>query len=441
MRLTSIEVEGFKNLTSRVALRELGPVHVIHGANNVGKSNLLEAVALVFRLLWKVGPNRVGRLFGDEPIAHNDEEFVSKTGLRAGDVFNLAHPSDIRVRIGWRCEANELRAMGVESPLDLSEVHVGLVMARDRFSSGVEWRLEEVTARGGEALTTGAERTLEVLLPFLTRTLVAAGREAGPAFELIQVDRTVLGDGGAGRSKEDRGLISSTLALQLYDARDSMDPELAGRWRLFRELMRDYRDLLGGEEVSVIYDRKTAVATLVVERGKQRIPAHLLGSGAQQVIGLLGQLLMTGARIVAIEEPELNLRVDLQLRLAQSFRDITSHEFGPSQILVTSHSSHFEQDHPFHLMEIGPDGPSARPLPPSEARRFVQESLDPLPGGVAPLSYLTSEHLLRLSPRLAEHIGLERGGGVALVAEDEPPSVRILSNDTWASWVGLGDDE
>ena len=46
MKLRSFSVQGFKNFEQEVRLDELGDINVIHGENNVGKSNLLQAIDL-----------------------------------------------------------------------------------------------------------------------------------------------------------------------------------------------------------------------------------------------------------------------------------------------------------------------------------------------------------------------------------------------------------
>src|SRR5690606_17698470 len=69
MLLQRFQVQGFKNIRRAITLDELGPVTVLAGDNNVGKSNVLEALGLFFGLLG----NRLritGRLHAtvDEPV-------------------------------------------------------------------------------------------------------------------------------------------------------------------------------------------------------------------------------------------------------------------------------------------------------------------------------------------------------------------------------------
>ena len=51
MRIETFTVNGFANFTSPVSLGGLEEINVIYGPNNGGKSNLLRALELYFRLL------------------------------------------------------------------------------------------------------------------------------------------------------------------------------------------------------------------------------------------------------------------------------------------------------------------------------------------------------------------------------------------------------
>lgn len=88
MHLSRLSVRGYKNLTREIVLDGLGAVHVLHGENNVGKSNVLESLSLLFHLLSSTidprGTLPLGRWCDLAP-----ETFATTTGLELADVFNL----------------------------------------------------------------------------------------------------------------------------------------------------------------------------------------------------------------------------------------------------------------------------------------------------------------------------------------------------------------
>lgn len=396
MRIKRLVVQGYKNLGQRLELDELGPVHVIHGGNNVGKSNLLEAVALLFGVGQRA------------PVVWTHE----------GESVSSTHTTQSPAFAPWS-ELFSFYSFSTILVHTVLELDVG-----ERMGPRAEFRL---------AVGWGAEVSahLSLLDPSASdpkKLLTRAGR---PRFQLIQTDRTLLGDGPAQRSGADRGLIPQPLALALYDAQQSLDPVDVGRWRLFQELLETLQDITGPGRFVVLYDRARQRAQVAFEQGNHRIPAHLMGSGVQHLVALVGQVLMTGADIVAIEEPELNLRHGLQRRLAELFRRMTQDPRGPQQLLLTSHSPAFEGDAPFHLLEPGEGGPTVRRLPASDAARATEQDLPPAPQGSVPRGWVSSEGLLQLPGELLDHLGLPQGGGVMLGAEEDPRAVRITSDEEW----------
>lgn len=165
---------------------------------------------------------------------------------------------------------------------------------------------------------------------------------------------------------------------------------------------------------------------------------HLLGSGPQQLAAMLGQLLVCGSTIIAIEEPELNLRRDLQARLGEALLRILQDPRGPSQLLLTSHSDAFEENATVDLLEINAQGGhTTRRLSAGEARRATQIELEPPRAQRAPLSYVTSQGVVRLPREVMQRICVPDGGGVVFVEDHlNPHTTRIMSNDTWLRAIG-----
>ena len=401
MRIRDFTLEGFKNLTVGVSAGELGPVEVIHGDNNVGKSNLLEALWILGEAV--VTAARPGK--ADFPWTLPRLHFTEAFHLSPSEAFHRFRPRPIRLAATF--EASDGTALPVRLAMHLED--------RDR----VQVVLEEGDPSALAAHLSGAARPMDIL----------------------QVDRTHWGDGRP-RDPHERALIPPGLALELYDAKESFDPHTLERWTLFTRIMARFGPLVGGQDWNVVYDRPNKSAHLVVEDGPQRLPAHLLGSGVQQLAALVGHLLMTTAPIVAIEEPELNLRQTHQRALRQALDAIVADPRGPSQILLTSHSDAFEGPRGFLAMEPGPDGPTLRRRPPEAAPAFLDRlAIGPI-AHQAPASsgYLTSQGTVLLPERYREALGLPGGGGVVFETEDAPGAVRVLSNARWLEEVGLSEE-
>src|SRR5437868_15028481 len=91
MRLKSFTVEGYKNLTAPVTLGPLGDLNALHGANNIGKSNLIQAIDLFFGLL-ALG-NQVSK---DQFVTLDASENVP--GHPFAEIFTAASRNTIRLQ-------------------------------------------------------------------------------------------------------------------------------------------------------------------------------------------------------------------------------------------------------------------------------------------------------------------------------------------------------
>lgn len=114
---------GYKNLEQPIVLDGLGSINVIHGANNVGKSNLLQAIDLFFRCLtWPSG----GMPFGENQIS---VEHLLVPDIRS--LFHLERPLPIVLAAVLDIRPEELLSAGVQTDLAATEVDLEITL---------EWR-------------------------------------------------------------------------------------------------------------------------------------------------------------------------------------------------------------------------------------------------------------------------------------------------------------
>jgi len=171
-----------------------------------------------------------------------------------------------------------------------------------------------------------------------------------------------------------------------------------------------------------------------------RVPVDLLGSGVQQIVALLGQLLMTPATLVGIEEPELNLHYTLQKQLLKALQQITISEYGPEQIFLTSHSPAFEAEGHFFGMERSDGGPTLSQHPRAMARIYTgtrdEEDLYPemLAQKSEPPCYVSSEGLVMLPEDVRQALKVERGGGLSFILNKETGRFEIWTTDDLDQW-------
>lgn len=434
MLLRRFSVTGYKNLRQPIVLDELGPINLIHGPNNVGKSNLLQSMALFFRCLLPAG--------GELPIVGPRKlapEEVADITAHPREMFHLDEPTPIALSGLLHVPREELDAAGVQPLYPVEDIEIDMTLEWDGDDANV--RLTRFRFSDGTDATqraANAEEKTRVLrfAKFLARNLLV--RE-GPdqRFSIIGVRRD-LEEAPIRRDSDE-----VPLALEMYDCRESPDTVRRNRWRAFVRAMQEFQETTGDGSFEVTYQRAENRALLMFDTEKTRIPFHLLGTGVQQLAALLGHLLVRNASIVAIEEPELNLRWDLQNKLRDALRSLVMNPQGPggvSQLFLTSHSPAFETGESFFLMDRDAAGPVVSRRPASELPLVLGAPAQHL--GLperAPQAYVTSQGVLRLPPGVIERVGVQGGGGVVFV-NAEPHGVRVVANSDYLDELGLTDE-
>jgi hypothetical protein len=419
MWLSSFEVQGFKNLVAPVRLDRLEPINVLHGANNVGKSNLLHAIGVLFRLLlgvqghdWRTGRNGI----------QCKAEYLTQFGIALADLFNYAATHPIRLAASLAIEEEELALAGIRPRLDFKQITIA--MSLESLGQLFRFRVLSFQFADGTDVTAAPPDPERDAFATSIASLVAM-RGLGPrGLPHVDVDRRM-----------------DAAVDALYDASASTDRKQAMQWDRFVEVMAAFRDVLGDGRFLAVLPRGAPHADLLYETPTMRVPLHALGSGVQQIVALFGHLLTCGAAIVTVEEPELNLRWTLQERVRDALRGLVGKEGAPSQVFLTSHSGAFETAETFYLMQRGPEGPSVE-------RRPVSELPALLGGGVTDSSvaaprapaYVSSEGTLRLPDRIRKAIGVEQGGGVSFVDKGEAV-VEMMSDDTFLKRAGVDGDD
>jgi AAA15 family ATPase/GTPase len=267
-------------LDQKIEFEDTGKICVIHGENNIGKSNLFEAMQLFFQLLC----------FNHSWFAKLSSEELAQLGFKANEIFSLDSESPITITAVLKIETSDLPRSQKPSPrlLKNSEIqfNIELQKAHNEFEC-------QISPTFFDGTTKPDENDTNLLSIFRQSPMV-----------LIGVDRRI----SENEIEAVRNLVPQTLLLKLYDMRDSLDTSIY-KWELFVRTLQRFNDVLGEGEFVALFNRHTNCANLAFQPKKSksgRIPIELLGSGIQQVVALVARLLVSNATFIAIEEPELN---------------------------------------------------------------------------------------------------------------------------------------
>ncbi len=373
MRVAWLEIQNFRSI-KWLRLEGLDkPQVVLEGPNDVGKSNILHAMDLVFSAL----PSR----------------------LRMGAALDKPIPGEPPIRPHWVKSMAELFRHGEDS----FTINIGLRFASEDGTRGWKPDPTQVVEFGLRWRRDNADPVLEKSsIPFLKATglpIVSVGSASqeskqmleaiavalAPAFRLVSTERAPRRETiHLNRDVPLENLVrwqGQNLKQMLFLYKNSPEVEIQERFEQLREAVRDPELEVGIMNVSVSPDETINVRTRYqgVERDLQE-----RGSGIQQLLTLLTLSLCHRGKILAIEEPEMNLSEPNQRRLWKKLREFSAPGGPLDQVFVTSHSRVFEEEAERIIVtrnaELGTQTKWAEPAP-ARRMRNTNYSSSPVAGG------------------------------------------------------------
>ena len=434
MQIESLWVKGFRSLCD-VRVEGLGPFNVFYGPNGAGKSNILEALERLAGLLrayvsacdldladkthdcpqWADEAFSRRRLLGITDISLRDPARTLVFGARfvpAGDSF-----------IGGTLELRDLSVeVTVRWPVDEHRrIRMSMIASEGKDLRDV-WSKDAEGSQKKQLL----KRVLVHELPLTDYHLIGANRS--PRAE----QSAALGEQVTKR----RGLVSSYLRSgQLENALLSagISTDHTARRRL-----KELRALLAGPPLNrppfdPVQDPDTGSSDIhehLLDPNPEglAIPIHLAGLGVTQIYSILAQAMLSGARVIGIEEPEAHLHAPTSGRaLRQLLKRLVEEKF-VDQLFIATHSNLFDLD-PTGYFDVSLVDGCTRIQRSNDLTRIDRDHLyEPGPAKHA------LQKLLEYAP--PDEVVFRRGGGspvtagemLRLLQEDDDVAVRFLQD-------------
>ncbi|MCH7726990.1 MAG: AAA family ATPase [Planctomycetes bacterium] len=296
MRVKTVKIENFKRFETLEV--DLGALDCLVGANNSGKTTLLQALALFDFCVHHCLERKNGQ-FKLRPRTIAPEDFYVLPVSNAMDIWH-----ERRTMAGGK-----QRRVKVSVLLDTgNEVTATLKLDFNRFGVSVA-----ASNRSQEGLTELAELRI-AYLPVFSMFLPREERRIGVAIE----DELV------------RGRVHSIIRnLILELKKEERDEELTAILRRSFPALKDMRI-----EFDEVTDRYISV-TYKEEGRPKEFDIFSAGSGFQQFLYLFGFILLRKPTVVMLDEPDVHLHGSLQAVLLEELKRLV--EQG-NQVLFATHS-------------------------------------------------------------------------------------------------------
>jgi putative ATP-dependent endonuclease of OLD family len=356
MKITALTASGFRNLDGRFPLN--GPLSVVVGENNVGKSNLIEALRILLRS--EEGP-RNQRWIGADDFA------CDSSGTRTTDTLELA------AEFSELTPAQQARMVTCLSPA-LGE---GRARLRVRAAISPEGRVT-TSWFGGDSDHPDVE---EFARSAVSYTYLPALRDASAELRPGRNNRlTALLSTLAPEGHSDRDEIVRLMS----DANDKLG-QVATLVTAKSEVQKALDDLTGDgpftQRTDLAFsqpDFTKVVSTLRALVGSPD-PLEILQNGLGYnnllymavLLAALGKTANAELRVLLIEEPEAHLHPQLQQLLLSSLKSAAGER---TQVVATSHSPNFASAAPLSSLVVLT---STAPDSPPKARTPLEFGLSP----------------------------------------------------------------
>lgn len=383
MRIESFHIQGFKSLAD-VKVEGLSDINVFYGLNNVGKSNIFEALALWSRCLTaseRISQERFETEFGSSIFRLDDGQ--AKNTIQVSVSFMLDQKDEVSQQL--RHESIGPPKSSIQSQQKTTvQSHLKLLFRNNT----PEFQWENSVIRNSETIR----------LPDSIGSKIFQGLHRIDASRRFQIERQSTG-------QNLDSISDHNLKQALFYAYLSRDLQQKHRLEAIKRLLAAPPFNLG--ELDIALDPTTDQIDIGFVRPDGRLPLENMGSGVQQLLLVLGQIFLNDYPIVAIEEPEMNLSPQYQQYLLVALRELMKDpNVKLNQLFISTHSPYFEFAETFFDVTMDENGATQVVKLPIEARdRYFPNT----PIGEETGSRLNSLNQITLYNGVLEDLGLQRG--------------------------------
>ena len=315
MKIKHVRVQNFKSLIS-VELLDLPDLVVFIGKNSSGKSNLIDALDLLFTEFGSGVDRRLGSQDDYQHLFPNHDTQVSQ-------------PPEIAAIVTLTCEEwARLLSIDLDAARSLERSEFRVSKRIVNTDGELRWKTHEVGAQTFEIVVDGEILSRDVSdIP----GPIGQGTEEilSQLNELMRSSFQVIHATESPRSWPDRfaerpTIISDEHVTDLWQLSQS----IGSQRQPWTRMIQRYRGVAPNRQAPV-----GVSSSIQVEEGNLTVPVGMTGEGSQAMLRLIDQL-ERGSPIIAIEEPETHLHPALVKRIGHLLAETSKDK----QLFVCTHS-------------------------------------------------------------------------------------------------------
>ncbi len=342
MIIREFAIKNFRSLKN-IKIPKLNPITLLHGDNDVGKSNILTALEIIFKS--KAHTSIIALASGKKEERH-------VLGFWEGDIQdfrdNFYRDTDepINFRVVVRFEPNEL-------PEKIAKKEAVSKICRGKGNP------DDLNING-EIRRTGQDTAYQKLNKVSLNNNVIYEEDAqsnhiyvSSLDDLSESEKYTLFEAILSLLNDFFTLVSSrrylTIEKDQKGIQCELDPSTFKNWLFNLEMNREtysefeeLRIMFGNPPFDfgeISFARERDELEILVKRNELRLPIGRLGTGVQQILYLLANIVHNKGKVIGIEEMEINLSERSQNYLLKLLDDlINSDKTTIRQVIMSTHS-------------------------------------------------------------------------------------------------------
>jgi AAA15 family ATPase/GTPase len=347
MYISALSISGYRSLKD-VEIKGMLPICIFHGLNNSGKSNILSAIETVFRR----------NLVVEETTTADVTTHKREGSFWQGRITDFAHNFYLNGRDAITFSVSVTFSDAELTPMRgvLEELHSSLVHAGHNVALTLDGRIVYVDDKSADMILDkavfnkkhvvfemdkdGKKSFFPGLKKLNTDKKLSYFEELmnllADSFKVLPSDRYLTTEKIVGAERSPLP-TSKTFKRWMFNLSLSKSD-----YKIYEEI----RDMFAKDpfcigEVSFSQDGEEI--DIMVKDAAVRLPIGRLGSGYQQMLYIIANLVLNKGKMLGIEELEINLSPTAQKMV---FEKLKRHIYGESdlvkQVIITSHSDYFQ---------------------------------------------------------------------------------------------------
>jgi hypothetical protein len=347
MYISALSISGYRSLKD-VEIRDMLPVCVFHGLNNSGKSNILSAIETIFRRKLVVEETTTA----DVTTHKREGSFWQGRITDFADNFYRNQKADITFSVSITFSDSELGFLREV----LVEFHPSLVETGHNRILTLSGKITYVDENSADMMLQRAVFNKKHIVFEIEK---GNKRSFFPKLQNLPAERKL------GYFEELMNLLAdsfSVLPSDRYLTTESMGTgpiplptsKNFKRWifglslsKAEYKMFEEIRDMFAADPFSIgeiSFSQDGEAIEIMVKGSAVRLPIGRLGSGYQQMLYIIANLVHNKGKMLGIEELEINLSPTAQKTV---FEKIKQHVYQKSdlvtQVMITSHSDYFQK--------------------------------------------------------------------------------------------------